>query len=185
MVAIIPTATMPHPDTAVNDPAASIVSRMNARLSIARTCSAGGSGAGARCRGVTDAILSEPSCWIDGCQVLCVTKQTPVFILLCSLLPQSDRSGQGVAGGKALLDHFVEPPLVNGIGQQLYEPGTECGQVFGLATREQLLIELHLLVHPGPAGVFYVGLQAWPRRDRPSPNAVGFVPHPGSVTNGG
>ena len=55
-VAIIPTATIPHPDTAVKDPAASIVSRMNARLSIARTCRAGGSGAGGLCKGVTDAM---------------------------------------------------------------------------------------------------------------------------------
>jgi hypothetical protein len=35
-VAMMPTATIPHPETAVNAPAASIVSRMKARLSIAR-----------------------------------------------------------------------------------------------------------------------------------------------------
>ena len=52
-----PTATIPHPDTAVNEPAFSIVSRMKARLSIARACSAGGSGVGGACKGRTDAML--------------------------------------------------------------------------------------------------------------------------------
>src|SRR5688500_17171349 len=41
--AVIPTTTIPQPDTAVNAPARSIVSRMKARLSIARTCSDGSS----------------------------------------------------------------------------------------------------------------------------------------------
>src|SRR6266550_124675 len=56
MVAMMPTATMPQPETAVKEPAASIVSRMKARLSIARAWSVGGSGAESRCRGLTDAI---------------------------------------------------------------------------------------------------------------------------------
>ena len=58
-VAMMPTATIPHPDTAVKDPAASMVSRMKARLSIARTCSAGGSGSGARWSGVTEAMVRK------------------------------------------------------------------------------------------------------------------------------
>ena len=57
MVAMMPTATIPHPETAVNAPAASIVSRMKARLSIARACSVGGSVAGVLCSGLTEAIL--------------------------------------------------------------------------------------------------------------------------------
>jgi hypothetical protein len=57
IVAMMPTATIAHPDTAVNEPAASMVSRMKARLSIARAWSAGGSEAGARCRGVTEAMI--------------------------------------------------------------------------------------------------------------------------------
>src|ERR1700682_6098571 len=56
-VAMMPTATIAHPDTAVNETAAAIVSRMKARLSIARAWSAGGSVAVARCKGVTEAMM--------------------------------------------------------------------------------------------------------------------------------
>src|SRR5437868_14720273 len=56
MVAMMPTPTIPQPETAVKEPAASIVSRMKARLSIARAWSVGGSGADSRCRGLTEAI---------------------------------------------------------------------------------------------------------------------------------
>jgi hypothetical protein len=42
--AVAPITTVPHPDTAVKVAAASIVSRMNLRLSIARACISGGSG---------------------------------------------------------------------------------------------------------------------------------------------
>src|SRR3954463_9339996 len=41
--AVTPMATCPQPGTAVNEEARSIVSRMKRRLSIARSCSAGGS----------------------------------------------------------------------------------------------------------------------------------------------
>ena len=41
--AVTPIATPPHPGTAVNDDARSIVSRINARLSIARPCNVDGS----------------------------------------------------------------------------------------------------------------------------------------------
>src|SRR6476660_6817251 len=42
--AVAPITTVPQPDTAVKVAAASIVSRMNLRLSIARACISGGSG---------------------------------------------------------------------------------------------------------------------------------------------
>src|SRR6476660_7719841 len=42
--AVAPITIVPQPDTAVNVAAASIVSRMNRRLSIARACISGGSG---------------------------------------------------------------------------------------------------------------------------------------------
>ena len=44
--AVAPNATTPHPGTAVNEPACSIVSRMKRRLSIARAERAGGSPGG-------------------------------------------------------------------------------------------------------------------------------------------
>src|SRR4029079_16678953 len=107
--AMIPTATIPHPETAVNEPAASIASRMKARLSIARTCSAGGSGAGARCKGVTDAMGAKVGGWFNDCQVLCSAKLRPFRPLQIHLLTQSDRARQRVARRKALLYHLVQP----------------------------------------------------------------------------
>src|SRR5258705_12479784 len=105
---MIPTATIPQPETAVNEPAASIVSRMKARLSIARTCSAGGSGAGARCKGVTDAMGAKVGVWFNNCQVLCNAKLGHFQPLQVHRLTQSDRSGPRVACRKALLNHFVQ-----------------------------------------------------------------------------
>ena len=83
-------------------------------------------------------------------------------MVLRSLLPQSDRSGQRVAGGKALLDHFVEPTLVDGVGEEFHKPRAERRQIIGFATREKLLIELYLLVDPGSPGVLDVCLQTRP-----------------------
>src|SRR6266508_4465877 len=51
-----PTATIPHPDTAVKEPAASIGLRINARLSIARAWRAGGSFGGGGLSGRTDVM---------------------------------------------------------------------------------------------------------------------------------
>src|SRR5687767_5336571 len=65
-----PTATMPHPDTAVNAPARSIVSRMNSRLSIARACSAGGSPEGGAESGRPEAIGTKLGPRDPVCQVL-------------------------------------------------------------------------------------------------------------------
>src|SRR5438094_3672873 len=60
--AVAPTATCPQPGTAVNDPARSIVCRMNRRLSSARSCSGRG------------AAMPYDVTAAGRCQVLCNTK---------------------------------------------------------------------------------------------------------------
>src|SRR3954467_8778672 len=55
MMAVQPMTTSPQPETAVNVPARSIVSRMKRRLSIARSCISGGVDCGGR-RGITGAM---------------------------------------------------------------------------------------------------------------------------------
>src|SRR3954468_14863095 len=45
-IAVMPMSTVPHPETAVNVAAASMVSRMYLRLSIARSCISGGCSVG-------------------------------------------------------------------------------------------------------------------------------------------
>src|SRR5688500_18811309 len=54
--AVMPTTTIPHPDTAVKAPARSMVSRMKARVSIALTCSDGSSTDSTVRRGLTEDI---------------------------------------------------------------------------------------------------------------------------------
>ncbi len=68
--ALTPTPTIPHPGTAVNDPASSMVLRMNRRLSIAWSCRAGGS---SRCGrlAVMERSLAARRGWH---QVLCDVK---------------------------------------------------------------------------------------------------------------
>src|SRR5881227_508169 len=55
--AVTPMETCPQPGTAVNDEARSIAARMKRRLSIARSCSAGGSSASGFWKGWTTAML--------------------------------------------------------------------------------------------------------------------------------
>src|SRR5258706_8693952 len=89
-------------------------------------------------------------------------------------LTQSDRSGQRVACRKALLNHFVQTPLVDGVGKELDELRAKGRQIVRLSARQELLIELYLLVHPCAPGVLDVSLQTRPRRDRPSADRVSF-----------
>src|ERR1700704_5435513 len=89
-------------------------------------------------------------------------------------LTQSDRSRQRVACRKALLDHFVQTPLVDGVGEELNELLAKSGQIVRLSARQELLVELHLLVYPRATRVLDVRLQARPGCDRPSSNGVGF-----------
>src|SRR5712672_810660 len=101
------------------------------------------------------------------------------------LLTQSDRSRQWVACRKALLDHFVQTPLVDGVSEELNELRAKGRQIVRLSARQELLIELYLLVHPRAPGVFDVGLQARPGGDRPPANGISFDQQPGSVTDRG
>ena len=68
--AVTPMATPPHPGTAVNDVARSIVSRMKERLSIARSCSAG------------DGVLGDRNCGLGDARV---PRGTGSRQLLCSI----------------------------------------------------------------------------------------------------
>src|SRR5438105_2031724 len=70
--AMIPTATCAQPETAVKDEARSIVSRMKRRLSIARSCSAGGS-AWDELNGLIEDIAASYSAF-DYCQALFAVK---------------------------------------------------------------------------------------------------------------
>src|SRR5277367_3637986 len=62
--ALAPMATPPQPGTAVNEPARSMVSRMNRKLSIAWVCSETGSARAARMLRMVAiaAIIGEPLC---------------------------------------------------------------------------------------------------------------------------
>src|SRR5947209_4624217 len=70
--------TCPQPGTAVNEEARSIASRMKRRLSIARSCSAGGSSASGFWKGWTTAMLGENTPRRHCCQVLYVVKPNGV-----------------------------------------------------------------------------------------------------------
>src|SRR5207302_3615258 len=70
--AVQPLAKPPQPDTAVNEPARSIVSRMRRRLSAACASSATGSGRRERNGPAEDMLLGYA--WRNRCQVLCKTK---------------------------------------------------------------------------------------------------------------
>src|SRR5690242_7002049 len=120
---------MPHPETAVNAPAASIVSRMKARLSIARTCSAGGSVGGVWWSGVTDAMTIRSYRLGRYLSSTLHCKAGDRFAASgdrrsrpARLLPQSDWTRQGVAGREGLFHHFVEAPLVDRARQELHQP---------------------------------------------------------------
>src|SRR6266566_1001890 len=73
--------------------------------------------------------------------------------VILPVLPQSDRTGQRVAGWEALFYHLVEPALVDRVGEQIHQLGAERREIVRLATRQQLLVELNLLVHPCSASV--------------------------------
>src|SRR2546421_4138829 len=88
--AVTPIATCPQPGTAVNDDARSIASRMKRRLSIARSCSAGGSTASGFWKGWTTAMLGEKYTR-GGNHVKCFTVQSKV-----------SRANKGVHTGRVL-----------------------------------------------------------------------------------
>src|SRR5205085_162154 len=123
-VASTPTATIPHPDTAVNEPAASIVFRMNARLSIARACSVGGSlgGGGLSCR--TDVMrVVYRAVWkyvkYFALQSSAVYPQSVVSVPHSSA--ERNRAGEWIARGETLLDHLVQTTLIDRIGEKTHE----------------------------------------------------------------
>src|SRR6266550_2819121 len=126
---------------------------------------------------------SEGRCWVDGCQVLCSAKQVPLLDVFRLLLPQSNRSGQRVARREALLYHLVQTPLVNGVRQQLDQPGAKRRQIVGFSTCEELLVDLHLLVHPRPTGIPDISLETGPRCYGPPAEGIGFDQQPGAMTN--
>src|SRR5258705_379929 len=77
--AVTPSTTMPHPGTAVNEPARSIVERMKLRLSSARSRS-----------GCGDVMAEKLRQGPVLCQVLCNTKQSAVFEPPDQLEPRPD-----------------------------------------------------------------------------------------------
>src|ERR1700686_347982 len=109
----------------------------------------------------------------------------PPFGTFRLLLPKRDRSRQRVTRREALLYHLVQAPLVDRVGKELDQLGTKSRQIFWLPTREELLIDLYLLVHPCPTGIPDVSLQARPRRYRAPAQRIGLDQKPGSVANRG
>src|SRR5947209_9443226 len=93
--AVTPMATWPQPGTAVKDDARSIASRMKRRLSIARSCSAGGSSSVGFWKGRTTAMLLENTSRRHYCQVLCIIKPA------ADVLPSGGKRVAPPGGGRS------------------------------------------------------------------------------------
>src|SRR5690349_20434170 len=179
--AVKPMMTVPHPDTAVNVAAASIVSRMKRRLSIARACISGGS---AGRRGMTRAMGGEWQRRADLSSALRYKARTTTkgaadrralrdrttrsdlgSAARRALAPDCRRARWRITGREALLARHVHL----GVGSRhsctdAQHRFVELRDVSRLPARDQPLVFLHWLVHPVAARIADVGLQARPRR---------------------
>src|SRR6266567_210137 len=116
-VASAPTATIPQPDTAVNEPAASIVLRMKARLSIARACNAGGSLGGGGLSGRTDVICVVYRAGWKYVKYFALQSPSEFYERECSQSAKGNRAWQWVARRETLLDHLVETAFIDRAGE--------------------------------------------------------------------
>src|SRR4051812_44352691 len=140
-IAVIPMTTCPHPETAVNVPAASIVSRMKRRLSIARACISGGSLW--RRIGSTSAMLDSTRPYHLR-QVLYDVKRVPCLSCFLSLVRAQRRwrGGRRIARRKAEVGHLVHRPVVEPFRKRLHHGARELRWIHGRRRRHQGLVDL-------------------------------------------
>src|SRR5689334_6234802 len=93
---------------------------------------------------------------------------SPHIPLRATLPTNRGRTRGRVAGREALLRQLVDARFVQPIAELLHHPLVEERNVRRLTARDQLVVDMHRLVHPRAARIPNIGLEARPRSDRPA-----------------